>query len=458
MATLQAAPGSRVANFFHFRRDPLGFLLGVRGVADIVALSSARAKPSFVLNDPEVIREVLVNKEPHFVKGRSSRILSETLGDGLLTSEGSVHQLDRRMMQPSFHLMQIQSYAETIVRLTDQEIKSWRQDIQSGQTERLVSADLMSLTLRVIMRTMFGDERESAESLLGAAVDECVRYSAHKLYAPVAPPVSWPTPGQLAFRHALTALNGYLDSCMDRASKDIQDGSDAASAGHLLDMLMRHLACEDWPQSREKVRDELITILIAGHETTANALSWALYLLATHHSVQERLQAEVDLVLDGRVPTYDDLSRLTYTAQVIQETLRLYPTAWLLLREAASDVEIGGHSFRRNAVFLISPYAVHRSPEWFDEPLAFSPERFANGVPKGWPRYAYFPFGGGVRSCIGQQFAMMETTLILARLSQAFTFDIGASGSIAQPEPSVSLRITGGLRLGIHPRTRTVNV
>lgn len=454
MATLQAAPGSRVANFFHFRRDPLDFLLGVREVGDIVALSSARAKPSYVVNDPECIRDVLVTQESAFVKGRSSRILGETLGDGLLTSEGTTHLHDRRMMSPAFHLQQVKRHVDTIAELAGEETERWGAACANGQRERLITQDLMELTLRIIMRTMFADQRLGQENRVGAAVDECVRYSARKLYAPISLPVRIPTPGQLSFRKALAQLNGYLDECMEEAFKAVDASSDEPGSGHVLDMLIRHLAAGDqWPENRKKVRDELITILIAGHETTANALSWALYLLAANPAVQSRLYDEVAQVLSGQRPTMADLQALSYTQQVVQETLRLYPTAWLLLREARVTVEIAGHAFPRDAVFLMSPYAVQRAPEWFHEPLSFMPERFAGGVPQGLPRYAYFPFGGGARSCIGQQFALLEATVILATLTQSFWFSLCEESQVVRPEPSVSLRIAGGLRLQVTPRT-----
>jgi len=453
MASLVQAPGSRLANFFAFRRDPLEFMVRMSNVGDLVALSSARTAPSFVVNDPECVQELLVAKERHLRKGRSSRILAETLGSGLLTTEGQQHATQRKLVQPAFHMQQIARQAQAIVALAQSAVHDWLQDSPDRAVVRPLSEDLMELTLRVITASMFGDAIDERAGQLGAAVDVCIRHSARRLYAPVPLSLKVPTPAHRRFARALTDLDRYLDECMDAD----RDNLDANRGATLLSMLLdlRTEAGASW-LTREQVRDQLLTIFIAGHETTANALSWALYLLCLYPDVQEQWHEELDAVLAGATPAFADVARLPLTQRIFQESLRLYPTAWMILREAVEPVAIGGHEFAANSTFLISPFAIHRSAQWWDEPLAFRPERFAGERFKGLPRYVYFPFGGGSRSCVGSQFAQMEAVLILAVLGQALRFELPTPDARVEPEPSVSLRVSGGLKLRMVRRNRSL--
>ncbi|MGZ4135295.1 MAG: cytochrome P450, partial [Tumebacillaceae bacterium] len=251
-----------------------------------------------------------------------------------------------------------------------------------------------------------------------------------------------PTKGNRMHKNAMDVLNEAVYALIERKKHMPREGKH-----DLLSLLLETRDENGQPIPDREIRDQILTILIAGHETTANALSWVWYLLSQHPEVQAQFHHELDTVLGDRSPTFADVSNLTYTQLILQETLRLYPPAWMILREAREDVEIEGYTFPKNASMIICAYTVHRNPHYFPDPDAFKPERFASEEIKAIPKYAYFPFGGGSRACIGSNFAMMEATLILATIAQKYRLRLVDNHHPIIPEPLVSLRIKDGLKM-----------
>lgn len=437
MSGIVEIDGSRISNFLHFQRDPLGFLVRVRDRGDVVSLYASKNKPSYVVNSPEYIREILVAKEVFFHKGRSTEILKRTLGEGLLTAEGTSHERQKKLMLPAFHKQRIEVYSDIIVSSGLHSLKNW-----THGSHRNITTDMMELTLEGITRTMFGTSLGVAAQEVMQAVNQCVEYSAKRLFSPIPIPLGFPTPGNIKFRLAVRRLHDVLTPLIAKARRTDSLRED------LLAMLAKAQDEETGQElSDQEIRDQLLTILIAGHETTANSLSWTWYLLSQNPEVEQKFHEELHTVLGDRTPAYSDLAQLTYTQHIFQESLRLYPAAWSILRESTNDVELCGNQFKKNSFFMMSPYAIHRNPEFFDEPERFWPERFAGDLLKRIPRFAYFPFGGGSRSCIGSNFALMEGVLLLATIGNRYKLRLLSNQSQILPEPLVSLRIRGGMQM-----------
>lgn len=416
-------PGKRLHNFFWFRRDTLGFIMASRAAGDVVSLYESETRPTFIVHHPEVVREILVAKEKSFVKGRSSSILQRTAGHGLLTSEGERHDKQKRIMLPAFAKPNLESYAEDVVHYTTSMIGSWQ-----DQEVRPLSHDLMGLTLRIICKTMLGVDLSEEAERIGVSVDECIHYSSHRIFSPIPLPLSLPTRGNRRFKAARQVLHDFASG--------IQNNRQSPLLGQLLE--------NAYPE--KEIRDQIITILIAGHETTANLLTWVFYLLGKHPEAGVRLLLELGQAVQGKDLHYGIVTHLPYTQAVIQETLRLYPPAWAILRESFEPVELGGTKISGHGSYIISPYSIHRDPNVFANPDKFEPERFLQHAHE-LPRFAYLPFGAGSRACIGSQFAMMEATLILAAIWGSGDLHLPETNFSAVPEPSLSLRIKGGLNM-----------
>lgn len=443
MSRIVLMSGSRLKNFLHFQRATLDFLTKARGEGDVVALTRGEKASAFIINAPDFIREILATKDHAFRKGRSSAILGKTVGSGLLTSEGSVHEQQRRMMQPAFHKQRIMSYGDSIVNLTNRHMESWKRG-----SERWISEDMMNLTLHIIMKTMFGADIPDEEAeRLAKAIDASIVFSAKRLMSPVAIPSYLPTKYNRIHKNAMELLDEAVYALIERTQQMSREGRQ-----DLLSLLLETRDEKGQPLPVQEIRDQILTILIAGHETTANALSWVWWLLSQHSEVEAKFHQELEEVLGDRPASFADVQKLTYTQLILQETLRLYPPAWMILREVNEEVEIEGYRFPKNASMIICPYTVHRNPAFFDEPDTFRPERFASEEIKSIPKYAYFPFGGGSRACIGSNFAMMEATLILATIGRKYRLHLAANHHPILPEPLVSLRIKDGLRMNVQAK------
>ena len=365
-------------------------------------------------NHPDLVEEVLVTQHRKFIKHYRLRKTGRTLGQGLVTSEGELWRSQRKLAQPAFHRERINRYAQFMVDYTERMLASWA----SGQV-RDVQADMMNLTLEIVAKTLFDAEIGGESADASAAMETLERGFIARTGHLLAPPIWLPTPLNVRLVRAIRRLERIILSIIAERRKSGED------RGDLLSMLL-HAQDEDSGRrmSDQLLRDEVMTLFMAGHETTANTLAWAWLLLARHPEVEARLHAELDEVLGGRPPTVADLPRLVYTERVVTETLRVYPTVWTLGREATEPVELGGYRIPAGMTIFMPQWVIHRDARWYDDPEVFRPDRWADGLMQRIPRYAYFPFGGGPRICIGNNFAMMEATLILATIAQALSAEL----------------------------------
>jgi cytochrome P450 len=346
------------------------------------------------------------------------------------------------LLQPAFHRQRINAYAHTMVELTVGTIAGW-----SDGEQRDIHREMMRLTFAIVGRTLFGADLSGDAAEVGAALTEALRALEKRVESiGILVPDAVPTPVNLRLRRATRILDRlvYRLIAERRAS--------GSERGDLLSLLLGARDADNGSgMSDRQLRDEIMTLVLAGHETTALALTWAWYLLAHHPAAEARLHAELDEVLGEREPSVDDLPRLSYTNRVIAESLRLYPPAWMIERGAVRATELGGHRLRANTTVLLSPWVIHRDPRWYQRPLAFEPERWADDAARRLPRFAYLPFGGGPRQCIGNTFALTEAALLLASIARQFRLELPDHEPV-EPEPTITLRPAGGLRMRIRRR------
>jgi cytochrome P450 len=428
-------------NLPEFRRAKLDFLTQcARTYGDVVAL---RLGPHrlFLVSHPDLIEEVLVVHGRHFRKHFALRLNPLVLGQGLLTSEGDFWLRQRRLVQPAFAKGRIAAYAADMVAATRRLLDGWA----AGET-RDVPSEMMRVTLEIAAKTLFDAEVGGAAEEIGAALELLQRHFLQRFNSLVPLPLWLPTPGNLRMRRAVRRLDEVLYRFIRERR---QAGGDR---GDLLSILL-HARDEDdkTGMTDKQVRDEAMTLFLAGHETTALALSWAWYLLATHPAAEAALADEVRAVLGGRPATVADLPRLRTTEHVVLEAMRLYPPAYVIGREATAEVIIGGYRVPRGRTVLMSQWVVHRDPRFFERPEEFLPQRWADDLAARLPKYAYFPFGGGPRVCIGNTFALMEAVLILATVAQRYRFTL-KPGCTVTPWPTFTLRPLPGIPTVLTPR------
>jgi cytochrome P450 len=419
--------------------DPLGYFTKiVREYGDVVALRVLNFR-ILLINHPNDIEDVLVNHPRKFVKGRVLQANKRVFGKGLLTSEGDFWLRQRRLAQPAFHRARIAGYASTMVEYTERLLHEW----QNGE-ERDIHKEMMRLTLQIVGKTLFDADVERDAQDVGKSLELLLELGANFRRTIFIP--QWlPTPTNLRFERAIRQIEKVLYRIIAEKRASGRD------AGDLLSML---LAAQDEDGSRmtdQQLRDEAITLFLAGHETTANALSWTWWLLAQNPAAEAKLHAELDSVLAGRPPSLEDLSKLAYTNHVVTESLRLYPPAWGTARTAIQDLEIAGYSVPKGSGVSFVQWTVHRDPRWYDAPEEFRPERWDGDLLKRIPRFAYFPFGGGPRQCIGNSFALMEAALILATVAQQYRFRL-VEGHPVTPLASITLRPRHGIRVTLEAR------
>jgi len=428
-------------NLPEFKRERLGFLTRVaREYGDCVPLRFG-PKRILLVSDPQMIEEVLATQSRHFIKHFALRINPIVLGNGLLTSEGEFWRRQRRLAQPAFHRQRIASYSSIFVDYTRWMLAGW----SAGQI-RDIHADMMALTLGIAAKTLFNADVSGHESETGEALEVAQQRYIERFNSLIAFPMAVPTPGNLRLRRAVNKLDRIIYGFIRqrRASHEMN--------GDLLSLLLNARDEDDQSgMTDEQLRDEAMTLFLAGHETTALALSWTWMLLAKHPDVAARLHAEVDDVLAGRFPGAEDVARLKFAESVILESMRLYPPAFVIGREATADCTIGGYPIPRGMTILMPQWVVHRDGRYFPEPERFHPERWLDGTTDAIPRYAYFPFGGGPRLCIGQSFAMMEMVLVLSVLAQHYRFTLVPDHPIV-PAALFTLRPQHGIKAVIEPR------
>lgn len=432
-------------NLLAFRRDTLRYIQETaKEYGEVVHFRFGPKRHVYLLTNPDQIKEVLVTKQAHFRKAKGLQVARAVVGDGILTSEGEKHMRQRRLMQPAFHRDRIKEYGQVMVRQTVDLMEEWK----DGEI-RDIHHDMMKVTLAIITETMFGKTVKEEADKIGQAIDVGLKYVSNKATSFIDIPLSVPTKSNREFVDSSEVLDKTIYDLIEEGRKNESKGRT-----DLLSMLLMARDEDDGKgMTDEQVRDEVMTIFVAGHETTANTMSWIFYLLATHPEVEQKLHEELEAVLEGRLPTAEDVPKLVYANQIVQETLRLYPAAWTINREVAEQVEIGGHVYEPGDTLMISQYVMHRDPRYYDEPERFMPERFAGDLLKRIPAFAYFPFGGGPRICIGNNFALMEAALLLATIAQRYRLHLKEPGQVVEPEPLVTLRPKNGLPMRLEKRS-----
>ncbi len=402
----------------------------------------------YVLFHPQHVEQVLLGKTGNFVKGITSRANPELFGNGLLTSDGDFWRRQRRLSNPAFHRESLVRYAEITVEEAARLLESWK----NGET-RNIHNDMMNVTLRIVLRSLFGSELGQNMRIIEPALDAIMVSSSG--FHSIAFYLGIPTPTRKRHFRAVAELDRIVYALIARGREKLESAQVNAQAdGGAKDLLTLLLTARDDDgnsMSDQQLRDEVITLLLAGHETTALNLSWTWYLLAQHPEVEEKLHAELDAVLAGRQPFASDLPKLQYTDRVIREALRLYPPAWRVFRRTEEPFKAGDYLLPAGSNIVLSQWVTQRDPRWFSEPDRFNPDRWAEETAAKFPRFAYFPFGGGPRVCIGAGFAMMEATLLLATIAQRYRMRLTSNQRI-KPLASITLRPKNGIRVELQQR------
>jgi cytochrome P450 len=426
---------------FDLRRDPLaGLRRYARDYGD-VARFCVMMQERILLSHPDFVNQVLVIQQSKFHKSElTRRVTGRMLGNGLLISEGDFWRRQRRLEQPAFHRSRIPEYAATMVDLCRAHINSWRDGDQ-----RNMAQEMMALTLDIAVKTLFGTSLPGEAHQIGEAMIFLMRYSMRRQRLPLQIPQDWPTPRN---RRATRELE-FIDSIIYRIIAERQAEKDSHNHNDLLALLMSAMDEDGTQMTAQQLHDEAITLFVAGHETTAQMLAWTWYALSNNPAAEEKLQDELHRVLGGRDPEAADFGKLVYLQALMNEILRLYPPAYIMAREVIEPVQIGGYEFTPGTTIVMSQWVSHRDPRFFDDPEAFRPERWLDGLASRLPPGAYYPFGDGARRCIGQGFALMEAAIVTGMLAQRFQFRL-VPGQIVATEPLVTLRPRHGIHMTLH--------
>lgn len=427
-------------NIARFWLTPEAFIRDVTREPGVRQIPLPRSSP-YVVSDPALIDEVLVGRSKLFIKDAMTRALSAIVGDGLLVSDGEHWRRQRRLAQPAFHRERIAAYGATMVEHAERLSARWR----DGEAIDIHAA-MMRLTLDIVAATLFasGVDQAAADAIAGSINEIMARFAnpAHSFFP-------WLGRLPLPVNRRYVAAQANIDAVIRGIIADKRrTGRDE---GDLLSMLLHARDVDGGQMSDKDLRDEALILFVAGHETTALALSWTWMLLSQHPAAWARLVAELDEVLGDRAPTMDDVPRLKYTEWVILESMRLYPPAWSIGREATVDVELGGVTIPRRGQLWLFQWATHRDPRYFPRPDEFEPERWDGDLQRRLPRCAYFPFGGGPRLCIGINFAMLEAVLVLAALARRWRPFVRAEDR-PRPQFSITLRPASGMRATLQRR------
>ena len=423
-----------IGNFPLGSRDPLGVLSGwAKLYGDIFHYRAFHIHVYFI-SHPDFIESVLAANSRDFIKGRGLQVNRQLFGNGLLTAEGEFWRRQRRLCQPSFHRERIESYAQWMVSCTERMLEGWRE----GESRNL-QADLRQLTLEIVAKALFDIEIGNKAREIGRALNAVMEFNSRgRILMPLVRFL--PTPRNVGYQLGVRRLDGIVWAMIRERLSRKGEGND------LLSSLLSARSESGNEMDLKQVRDEVMTLLLAGHETTALAVCWSFYLLARHPEVERKLLEELQTVVGERSPAGADVPKLSYAAQVLKESLRLYPPAYAIARVAARDCDIGGYRVPRGASVVMSPWVTHHDGRFFNNPDVFDPERWTEEFAHGLPKFAYFPFGGGPRVCIGTGFATMEATLLMVTILQRFHLQMESPHEVV-PLPAITLRPKGGMNV-----------
>lgn len=422
-------------------RDPLDFIRTNREKHGGIFKVNLPIGNLVVITTPAYAQHVLQEKNRNYQKSFAYDILKIFLGNGLLTSEGDFWRKQRRLAQPAFHRERLAEIVQTMSDLTAEMAAEWEYIKKEGKPFD-ITIQMNRITLDIVSKALFGADVRSDLELVRNAITVANEFAIARIrYVTKRIPLWVPNKANKEFKKAANALDNLLYAIIDNRNANPSQRND------LLAMLME-AQDEDTGEgmSHKQLRDEAMTLFIAGHETSALALSWAWYLLAQHPEVMAKLKAELKEVLDGRVPGFQDIPKLTYTRQIVDEVLRLYPPAYIIGRRPIDKDDIDGYVIDKNTNVLVAVFDIHRNPAYWEEPDKFMPERFAPENVKKIPKYAYFPFGGGPRLCIGNNFALMEMQIVLATLAQNFDFRLASTEDVGF-DPLITLRPKKGIMM-----------
>jgi cytochrome P450 len=446
---LQQPPGPEgyplVGIIPELRRDPLNYFVNVaQRYGPVVRLNLGPATAHLVAH-PDGVQHVLQQNWQNYRKGYDA--VAPILGQGLVTSEGDFWLRQRRLIQPMFHRERIAAFADVMISATDNMLERW--GTVEGRLPLDIAEQMTRLTQDIIGRTMFStDVGEQTETLMDA-FEVVLQYLNQTMFTPIPYLEYLPTPTNIRFRRALRALDEILHELIERRREMLQSRREAAPDDLLTMLLQAQDADTGEEMSDKQIRDEVITIFFAGHETTASTLSWTWYVLSRLPDVAEEVRAEARLVLGDRRPVTEEIRQLSYTRRVIDEALRLFPPAWMFARMAVADDNVVGFHIPAGSMIMLSPYVTHRDPAFWEQPYRFNPDRFTQERVQGRHRFAYFPFGGGPRLCIGRDFALTEATLILAMVARRFELRL-APGAIVKEQPVATLRPRPAVMMTLH--------
>lgn len=428
-------------HFLTFRRDPTGFLQKLSKLGDVTVCKMGNV-PGYLLNHPDLIRDLLVTNQAKFIKGRALQRAKGLLGEGLLTSEREFHLRQRRMIQPAFHRQRVAGYAESMIEFSERLSGEWR-----GGEVRDIDKEMMRLTLWIVGKTLFSANVEDETAQVGEAMTTIVSMFNFMLFPFSEILEKLPLPPIKRLKHARKTLDEVIYKIIDERRKSGED------AGDLLSMLLLAQDEETGGAMTDKqVRDECLTLFLAGHETTANALVWTFYLLSQNPEAERKFHRELDEVLGDAALTPDDYPRLKYTEAVLAESMRLFPPAWTVGRLAIEEHEFGGFRIAPKSLILASQFIMHRDRRFWNEPDEFVPERWETlSIKEAGNRFIYFPFSKGVRNCIGESFAWMESVLLLANLGRRWKLSLLPEQKIAV-NAMITLRPKFGMKMRIESR------
>jgi Cytochrome P450 len=429
-------------NLMAYRKDPLGFLTDLQKNYGGVAKIRFGPQTMYVIYDPELLKELLITKQEHFIKLKAFQEARLFVGDGVATSTGEKHKRVRRLIQPHFTKAHIQGYAKQMADIVERELYTW----QPG-SRRMLTDDISDITFAIIARTLFSLEGKEHSRSIREPYELINRMCAERMRSLVSVPLFISTAKNRAYKSALAALDHAVYDIINQRKSNPETGK-----GDLLSVLMEARNDRGEGMTDRELRDELMIMFIAGHETTANALSWAFSYIMRNPVVERKLYEEWDRVLQGAPPTDTTYMQLTYTQNVIWESMRLRAPTFFTGRSATQDVEIGPIKIKKGQSVLFSPYAIHQNPTYFPSPMSFRPERFENDLLKRIPQFAYIPFGAGPRGCIGNHFAMLEMVIALCMIGQRFRLRLTPGHPPIEMEPLLTLRPKNGIQVVVEAR------